>query len=64
MHSPLSFRISGILQRIGLCYIINSILYLLFENLFYYGAIILAFMTIYAGFMYGYNVPDYTNPFT
>ena len=60
----MGFRILGVLQRIALCYLIVSAMYLLLPNIYYHFIIMGSCIAIYLGFMYGYPVPpfDEDNP--
>eukprot|EP00825_Cyclidium_porcatum_P036983 TRINITY_DN4006_c0_g1_i7.p1 TRINITY_DN4006_c0_g1~~TRINITY_DN4006_c0_g1_i7.p1 ORF type:complete len:415 (-),score=49.13 TRINITY_DN4006_c0_g1_i7:207-1451(-) len=58
-HEKFHFRIYGVLQRIGLCYLFNASLYYGIFNMLYQGIVIASFIILYLGFFYFYNVPDY-----
>jgi predicted acyltransferase len=60
MTSPFyGFRVMGVLQRISLCYLTVSIMYLYLPNVFYHIAILVCCIALYLGFMYGYPVPPF-----
>lgn len=53
----IGFRITGVLQRIAICYLIMSSSYLLCPKFYYNGILVICCIAIYLGFMYGYDVP-------
>ena len=49
----------GVLQRIALCYLTVSVMYLCLPHLLYHVGIIAGCIAMYLGFMYGYPVPAF-----
>lgn len=64
-YTSFHFRIMGVMQRIGLCYLLNASCFYGLYNMLYHGLIVASFIIIYLGFFYFYNVPDfyYNNKF-
>ncbi len=55
----IGFRIMGVLQRISLCYLTVSVMYLFLPNLAYHSVVLATCIGLYLGFMYGYPVPAF-----
>lgn len=53
------WRIMGVLQRISICYLVMSAMYLFFGQLYQYIIVISSCLGLYLALMYGVNVPPF-----
>lgn len=61
---PFHLRLPGIMQRLGLCYMITSLCYLNFPNIYCSIGAVVCFLSIYMGFSFGYKIPHCGNNHT